>query len=146
MAAVAMTKRGCCHECAARADGRSIVERHHVLGRAISDDITVDIPLNWHRVLHAAEKRRDEVLRHPGLDPLHRIAAAIMRGVDIARAVANYGQSQGWRQWAIDLARIMAGIGEHAANWLLILAGALEEQHGADWAAALELPEWRPRP
>ena len=78
----AMTWRGCCHECAARADNRPVIENHHVLGRAQSD-ISVGLPINWHPVLHAPEKRRDEVLLRPGDNPVHRIAAAIMRGVDI---------------------------------------------------------------
>jgi hypothetical protein len=137
----AMTRRGCCHECAALADGRSTLEDHHVLGRAVSD-ITADTPLNWHRVLHAAEKGRDEVLLRPGTDPVLGIAAAIMRGVDIARAVADYGETHGLWQWAINLARTLADIGEYAANWLLILAGWLEERHGAEWFR--ELPPWRP--
>lgn len=136
-----MTSRGCCHECAARADGRSTVEKHHVLGRAVSD-ITVDIPLNWHRVLHAPAKRRDGVLLRPGDNPLHRIAAAIMCGVDIARAFADYGETHGTWQWAIDLARTTADIGEHAADWLLILAGWLEDRLGDEWFS--ELPPWRP--
>jgi hypothetical protein len=136
-----MTWRGCCHECAAQADGRSTHERHHALGRAVSD-ITVDIPLNWHRVLHAPERRRDGVLLRPGEDPLHKTAAFIMRGVDFARAFADYGETHGWWPWAIDLARKMADIGENAANWLLILAGWLEDRIGAEWFR--ELPRWQP--
>ena len=137
----AMTWRGCCHECAARADNRPVIENHHVLGRAQSD-ISVGLPINWHPVLHAPEKRRDEVLLRPGDNPVHRIAAAIMRGVDIARAFADYGETHGSWQWAIDLARTMADIGEHAANWLLILAGWLEDRLGAEWFR--KLPPWQP--
>jgi hypothetical protein len=138
----AMTVGGCCHECAARADNRAITENHHVLGEKQSG-ISVDLPLNWHRVLHAADKHRDAVLLRPGDNPLHQIAAAIMRGVDIARAFAGYGE-HGSPQWAIDLARTMANIGEYAANWLLILAGSLEDRLGADWFRDPGLPPWRP--
>jgi hypothetical protein len=137
----AMTWRGCCHECAARADGRPVIENHHVLGRAQSG-ISVDLPINWHPVLHAPDKSRDEVLLRPGDNPVHQIASAIMRGVDIARAFADYGETDGSEQWAIDLARIMAGIGEYAANWLLVLAGWLEDRLGPEWFK--ELPPWEP--
>jgi hypothetical protein len=139
----AMTERGCCHECAARADNRPVIENHHVLGRRQSD-ISLDLPLNWHRVLHAPEKRRDKVLLRPGDNPLHQIAAAIMRGVDIARAFADYGEAHAWWQWAINLARKMANIVEYAANWLLILAGWLEDRLGAEWFRDPGLPPWRP--
>jgi hypothetical protein len=65
-----------------------------------------------------------------------------MRGVDIGRAFADYGETDGSWQWAIDLARKMADIGEYAANWLLILAGWLEDRLGAEWFR--DLPPWRP--
>lgn len=137
----AMTRRGCCLECAARADNRTATENHHVLGRGQSD-ISVDLPINWHGVLHADDKCRDELLLRPGDNPVLRIASAIMRGVDIGRAFADYGESAGWWPWALDLARTLADIGEQAADWLLILAGWLEDRLGAEWFRAL--PEWRP--
>ena len=137
----AMTWRGCCYKCAARADNRIVIENHHVLGCGQSG-ISVDLPINWHRVLHAPDKRRDKVLLRPGNNPLHQIAAAIMRGVDIARAFADDAETLGSWQWAINLARIMADIGEHAANWLLILDGWLEDRLGAEWFR--ELPPWQP--
>jgi hypothetical protein len=137
----AMTRRGCCHECAARADDRTVTENHHILGRGQSG-ISIDLPINWHRVLHAQDTRRDEFLLSPGDNPVLGIASAIMRGVDIARAFADYGESQGSWEWAINLARTMADIGEHAANWLLILAGWLEDRFGAEWSK--ELPPWAP--
>jgi hypothetical protein len=116
-----MTKRGLCYEHTRIQDGRKLLEDHHPFGRynKIVERIVVQgVPGNWHRALDARRDRRPEILKRPGENPLHRIAAA----------VATLGE-------AAD------GTADSATEWLLILAGRLDEWRPG-WIG--EMPKWRP--
>jgi hypothetical protein len=70
-----MTRRGCCYECTLARDGRKRTEGHHPFGR--DNPPVAEIPGNWHRALDARRARRPEILKRPGANPLHQIAAII---------------------------------------------------------------------
>jgi hypothetical protein len=139
-----MTQRGNppCYECKQASRGRKRNELHHPFGRQNEDvaAITVEIPGNWHRVLDARRAQRPEVLKRPGDNPLHQIAAVVATFGEAADAYANSARHEGW-QWAASLADIFAKAAHSAAEWLLILAGKLDEWR-PDWIG--EMPEWRP--
>jgi hypothetical protein len=134
-----MTKHGCCYACA----GRHATEGHHVWGRRNSPAV-VEIPSNWHRAFDARRHERCEVLKRPGTDPLHRIAAAAVTVGEAADALADFARRQGWPPWIANLAAIFAEAMTSAADWLLLLAGQLDKAIGPDWAAKLGMPSWSP--
>jgi hypothetical protein len=139
-----MTECGLCYECVLIQNGRKPVENHHPFGRDndIFAKIVVDgVPGNWHRALDARRDRRPQVLKRPGDNPLHQIAAAVATLGEAADAFADFARSQGWPEWTAELADICAHAAGSAAEWLLILASKLDEWR-PDWIG--EMPEWRP--
>jgi hypothetical protein len=138
-----VTRCGLCYECVLIDQGRKPVERHHPFGNddPIAAEIHVEIPANWHRALDARRARRPEVLKRPGDNPLHQIAAVVATLGEAAGAFADFARRQGWPEWVANLADIFANAADSAAEWLLILAGKLDEWR-PDWIA--EMPEWRP--
>jgi hypothetical protein len=125
-------------------NGRKCTELHHPLGREnpIVADIVVEIPGNWHRALDCGRARRSDILKRPGDNPLHQIAAVVVTFAEAADAVANVARHQGWPEWIGNLADIFATTATSAVDWLLILAGKLDEWHGPSWVN--EMPKWRP--
>jgi hypothetical protein len=142
-----MTQRGLCYEHMLIQDSRKPTENHHPFGRGrdneIFDKIVVDdVPGNWHRALDARfDRRPEEVLKRPGDNPLHQIAVVVARLGDAADAFADYARRQEWPEWAAYLADTFAGAADSAAEWLLILAGKLEEWRPG-WIG--EMPKWHP--
>jgi hypothetical protein len=57
--------------------------------------IAVAIPGNWHRAFDNRHACRPEILKRPGENPLHQIAAAIARLSDAADAIADFASRQG---------------------------------------------------
>jgi hypothetical protein len=121
------------------------MERHHPLGRdnPMVAEIAVAIPGNWHRALEKRHRCRPEILKRPGENPLHQIAAAVARLSDVAHVIADFATHQGWPEWVAELAEIFGDTADRAADWLLILAGKLDEWYGPDWVS--DMPKWRPR-
>jgi hypothetical protein len=138
-----MTRRGVCYECTKEQDGSKRTENHHPFGRYNEDvaAITVEIPGNCHRMLNARRDERPPILQQPGDNPLHQIAAAIARFGEAADAFADFARCQGWPKWTAKLAEIFANAADSATEWLLILAGKLDEWQPG-WIE--ELPKWRP--
>lgn len=67
-----------CHECQARAAGRTTTEAHHPAGRHNLANVTIEIPANDHRVLSAAQHLwPTTTLRNPNASPLIAAAAAL---------------------------------------------------------------------
>jgi hypothetical protein len=139
----AITQCGLCYECVLIDQGRKPVERHHPFGRddPIVSEIDVEIPGNWHRALDARRALRDEVLKRPGDNPLHQIAAAVATLGEAADAFADFARRQGWPEWTARLADIFASAADSATESLLILAGKLDEWRPG-WIG--EMPGWRP--
>jgi hypothetical protein len=140
----AMTRCGLCYECVLIEQGRKPVERHHPLGRdnPIVAGISVEVPGNWHRALDARRARRPEILKRPGDDPLHQIAAAVATFGEAADVVADVARREAWPEWIAGLAEIFANAAGSAADWLLVLADTLDEWLGPTWIE--EMPKWRP--
>ena len=141
-----MTRRGCCYECMLARDGRKRTEGHHPFGRdnpAVAE-IVVEIPGNWHRALDARRERRLKILKRPGDNPLHQIAAVVATLGEAADTLADYARRQEWPEWVAALADLFAKAAGAAADWLLILAGNLDERFGATWAEDLDMPPWHP--
>jgi hypothetical protein len=141
----AMTRHGCCYECLLVSLGRKRTELHHPFGRdnrAVAK-IVVEIPGNWHRVLDARRVRRPEILKRPGNNPLHQIAAVVATLGEAADALADFARREQWPQWAATLADLFAAA-RAASDWLLILAGNLDGRLGADWTEDLDMPPWHP--
>jgi NTP pyrophosphatase (non-canonical NTP hydrolase) len=105
-------------------------------------EIVVEMPGNWHRVFDHRRAQRPAILRHPGDNPLHRIAAVVASVGEAADALADYARRQEWPSWVAELADILAGAAGDVANWLLILAGKLDENLGPAWAEHMGLPLW----
>ena len=140
----AMTRHGLCYECMLIDKGQKPTERHHPFGRDSHtvDGIVVEIPGNWHRALDRRRSERPEILRRPGDNPLHQIAATVATFGEAADAVADVARRQGWPVWVANLADVFAKAAVSATDWLLILAGKLEEWCGPAWFA--EMPRWQP--
>lgn len=132
----------CCYECLLTAAGKPHTEGHHVWGQA-SSPVEVEIPGNAHRLLHASNGTRCEALKHPGDNPLHLISMVLATLADAADAVAAYAKCQDWPGWISTLALVLSAGARSGADWLLIVAGRLEEVHGSDWSSKLGLPQWR---
>jgi hypothetical protein len=140
----AMTRRGLCYECVLIDQGRKPAERHHPFGRdnPIVAGISLEIPANWHRALDTRRDRRPDILKRPGDNPLHQIAAAVATLGEAADVVADVARREAWPDWIAGLAEIFASAAGSAADWLLVLAGKLDERHGPTWIK--EMPKWRP--
>jgi hypothetical protein len=134
-----MTQRGLCYECILAKDGRKPTEGHHPFGH--DSKIVVTIPGNWHRAFDARRARRPEVLMRPGDNPIHQIAAAAATFGEVAGAAADFARRQGWPEWTAKLANILANAAASAAEWLLILAGRLDEWRPT-WID--DMPKWHP--
>jgi hypothetical protein len=138
----AMTQHRRCYECGLARDCRKLTEGHHPFGRdnrAVAK-IVVEIPGNWHRALDARRARRAEILKRAGDNPLHQIAAVVATLGEAADALADFARRERWPQWAATLADLFAAAARAASDWLLILAGNLDERLGADWAEDLDMP------
>jgi hypothetical protein len=125
--------------------GRKRTEDHHPFGRndpAFAETI-VELPGNWHRVLDARRARRPEILKRPGANPLHQIAAVVATLGEAADALADFARGEQWPEWAVALADLFAKAARAAADWLLILAGQLDEHFGPAWAEDLDMPPWQ---
>ena len=142
----AITRHGICYECQRERQGCKRTERHHPFGRGNPDidAITAEIPANWHRILDALRANRPENLKRPGGNPLHQIAAVVATLGEAASALAEFARAQRWPDWVATLCEIFADAGENVASWLLILAGKLDDQLGANWAENFGMPSWRP--
>jgi hypothetical protein len=106
-----------CAECLRQLREKSIVEQHHVLGRAVSDD-TVPVPANLHAFLSARQREYPAAIRQPD-HPLLYIALVL--------------QSAG------DFAAWMSMMLPHIANWLIALHSWLAEHYGEDWLEGNDL-------
>jgi hypothetical protein len=107
----AMTRRGPsrghCYECTKTRNGRErSTEEHHPFGRdnPAVEKITVEVPGNWHRALDARRARLPEILKRPGDNPLHRIAAVVARLGQAADAFSDFTRRELWPAWAANLA------------------------------------------
>jgi hypothetical protein len=141
-----MTRHGWCYEEGLTRDGRKLTEGHHPFGRdnPAAAEIVAEIPGNWHRVLDARRARRPEILKRPGDNPLHQIAAVVATLGEAADALADFARREEWPKWVAVLADLFAKAAGDAAGWLLIFAGKLDERLGADWAEDLDMPPWQP--
>jgi hypothetical protein len=141
----AMTHHGCCYECLRKRQGCKPTEEHHPFGRHTPEarKIKVPIPGNMHRCLDTRCGRRPEILKRPGDNPLHQIAAVVTTIGEAAKEFADHARREQWPEWAAKLADVFAGAAHSAAQWLLILAGKLEDRLGPTWADNLEMPQWR---
>lgn len=135
----AMTRHGCCYECAT---GHK-TELHHVWGGANSP-VKVKIPGNVHRGLDELRAERCDELKYPGDDALRQLAAAIATIGDGANYLVDYARQNGWPEWVANIAAAFAKAAKSSAHWLLCLAAALNCHFGEDWAVALNMPSWRP--
>jgi hypothetical protein len=136
--------RGLCYEHTLIQGGREPLEDHHPLGRDndIAERIVVhEVPGNWHRALDARRALRDEVLKRPGDNPIHQIAAAVATLGEAVDAFSDFARRQGWPEWTAELADIFASTADSATEWLLKLAGKLDEWRPG-WIG--EMPKWRP--
>ena len=128
LTALAQTDDGIrCYECACSKHGKTAIEAHHHLGRAV-DDATVPIAGNIHRDL--SDRQRDwpkAVRTNPQRDPLLWLAAAV------------FGLRDHLAWWADWIERI--------GTWLVSLATVLTERDGARWWESMELaPVWQAVP
>jgi hypothetical protein len=140
-----MTEHGCCYECLLISRGRKRTERHHPFGRndpAFAETV-VEVFGNWHRALDARRAQRPEILKRPGDNPLHQIAAVVRTLGEAADAVADFARREQSPQWAATLADLFAKAALFAADWLLILADKLDERLGPTWAEHLNMPPWQ---
>lgn len=140
----AMTRHGLCYACCRESQGIKRTEEHHVFGRGRPDidGITIKMPSNWHRVLDARRDRRPEVLKQPGENDLHQIAAVVVTFGEAAATVSEFAHWQQWPDWVTGLADIFAEAAQSEADRLLILAAKLEDELGSDWAEQMGMPEW----
>jgi hypothetical protein len=140
----AMTRRGVCYECSREQDGRKGAEEHHLFGRHNEDveAITVEIPGNWHRVLDARRAERPPILKRPGDNPLHQVAALVATLGEAAAAFADFARRKKWPEWTAGLADRFAIAADSTATWLLVLAGRLDDRLGPEWDRDLDLPLW----
>jgi hypothetical protein len=140
------TSRGRCYECTVAHNGRERrTEEHHPFGRDNSTvaKITVDIPGNWHRAFDTRRAQRPDILKRPGDNPLHQIAAIVTTLGEAADTLADFARREKWPDWVAALADLFAHAAGTATDWLLILAGKLDERLGPAWAEDVDMPPWR---
>jgi hypothetical protein len=144
-----MTRTGHCYECsrimrvgARVGEAGKCTEGHHPFGRNISafTECVVDMPGNWHRVLDARRADRPEIPKRPGDNPLHQIASIVVTLGEAADAFADYARREEWPEWVSNLGTVFGEVAHSAADWLLILAGRLDAEHGPSWAEKLDMP------
>jgi hypothetical protein len=123
---------------------RKATDGHHVWYRALDQNTVVEIPEDVHAALTGLWRKRCEVLKEPGSDPLHRIAAAVVTIGEAAAALADYARRNRWPAWFVEIAELFAERATSIAHWLLCLAGRLADRHGPDWSLALDMPQWSP--
>jgi hypothetical protein len=135
---------GLCYECTKASRGHKRTEKHHPFGRhnAAVRKIVVEMPGNWHRALDVRRAHRPEILKRPGDNPLHCIAAVVATVGEAADAVADFARREDWPDWVAKHSDLFAEAAGVAADWLLILAGKLDEQLGPTWAENLDMPPW----
>jgi hypothetical protein len=115
-------------------------ERHHILGLGNSI-LAADLPIAWHRVLHARQAQRPEALKGRVADnPLHRIALITTTVAEAAATFADYARRHGWPQWVVEFTARIVALCDDAASWSLVLAAWLDDQLGPDWTR--EAPPW----
>ncbi len=105
---------------------------------------TVPIPGNIHRDVSKLWGERCEALKHPGDDPVNRIAAAFSTIGEAAQAGANSGRRAGLPAWVVELLSLFAKCAKSAVHWLLCLAAALVKRFSKNWAEKLGIPPWSP--
>jgi hypothetical protein len=109
-----------CYECRCHTCGRSGLEQHHHLGRAV-DPATIPAPGNIHRDLSERQRQwPQEVRDNPQRDPLLWLAAALLGLRD---------HLSWWLAWL-----------DRIATWFLALSEALVHGHGERWWEMLDLP------
>jgi hypothetical protein len=144
----AMTRQGRppCYECMLARNGKNTTELHHPFGRGNPDidAITAETPGNWHRELDDRRARRPAILKRPGGNPLHQLAAVVATLGEAASALGEFARLQQWPEWVPVLCDIFSNAGQNAAEWLLILAGKLDDKYGPGWADEFGMPTWRP--
>jgi hypothetical protein len=120
-----MTRCGLSYECVLIDQGRKPTERHHPFGRdnPIVAKIDVEIPGSWHRALNVRHERRPEILKRPGENPLHQMAAAVATFGEAADVVADVARREAWSEWIAGVADIFANAAASISDWLLVLAG-----------------------
>lgn len=109
-----------CYECRSAEQGRTTIEGHHIMGKAI-DPATVPVPGNVHRWL--SDRQLDwpaELRTNPERDPL----------VWLAQALRGLTDHLAW--WV--------GILDGLARWLAALSASLRERHGLTWWSELGVP------
>lgn len=139
---------GLCYECAT---GREI-EQHHPWNKASFPAMagTVPMPGNIHRDLSKLWGERCDALKHPGDDPLNRMAAALSTIGEAAQAAASQAaDNSGSRRgdslaWLVELFPPFARCIKSVVHWLLCLAAALAKRFGENWAEQLGMPLWCP--
>lgn len=110
-----------CTECRKTAEGKNIMEQHHIAGRANSE-ITISIRANDHRA-RLSEDQRDwppETLRNPDGSPLLAAAACIRGFTDTLLYLAE--------QFLLWVAELLERLHAH-----------LVEKHGPKWWANTEI-------
>jgi hypothetical protein len=134
--------RGLCYECTKESLGGKRTEKHHPFGRdnPAVENFAVEMPGNWHRALDYRRAQRPEVLRRPGDNPLHRIAAVVATVGEAADALADFGRRANWPEWVPRLSELFANAARDAADWLLILADKLDQQLDPAWFQRLDMP------
>jgi hypothetical protein len=141
----AMTQRGPCYECMLIQSGRKNTEDHHPFGRdneMVAAIVIDEVPGNWHRALDTRRAQRSDILKRPGDNPLHRIAAVVLTLGEAADAFADFSRRKEWPDWVAELCDCFAEAAGVTADWLLILAGKLDEHLGPNWAEDLDMPPW----
>jgi hypothetical protein len=95
-----------CYECLAAHQGKTTVERHHLLGTANDPETTVGVPGNLHRALSDAQTDWPREVRHNRTrDPLLWIAALCLSLRDIARELV--GLLEGIAGFLVGLSRAL---------------------------------------
>ena len=82
--------------------------------------------------------------KRPGDNPLHQIAAVVATLGEAADALADFARREEWPKWVAFLTDLFAKTASAVTDWLLILAGKLDERLDAEWARDLDMPPWHP--
>lgn len=139
--AVAMLNRGqLCYACDCRRRGRPETEAHHLFGRPTP--ITIDLPVNDHRVLDAMRLGRPRWLREPGNDLLVNIAQLVLLAGEVALVIADVARREAWPEWIAVLTEMLAAKAPDAAEALLLFGGQIVECPAAHSHKASSI--WRP--
>jgi hypothetical protein len=130
-AAAMLNRDQICYRCDHRRRGLPEIEEHHLFGG--HKGISVQLPVNEHRVLDAMRLSRPPYLTQPGADLLVNVVQALLLSSEVAVLIVHQAQRECWAKWITTLTELLAAKAREGAEAALLFSGHITECPGAKW-------------